>query len=68
MQRMWANSHINHKMDKAYIGETCFPTLICPYKEITTLFAQVPDKAIINGALNMTHTGMHMRKIFWPVG
>jgi hypothetical protein len=68
MQRMWANSHIIYKMDKAYAGETCSPTLIYPYKDITTLFSQVPDKTIINAALNMTHTGMHMRKIFWPVG
>ena len=68
MQRMWANSHIIYKMDKAYAGETCFPTLICPYKEISSLFPQVPDEEIINGTLNMTHTGMHMRKIFWPVG
>jgi hypothetical protein len=68
LQRMWANSHIIYKMDKAYAGETCSPTLICPYKDITTLFSQVPDKVIINGAMNMTHPGMHMRKIFWPVG
>ncbi len=68
MQRMWANSHIIYKMDKAYTGETCFPTLICPYKTIAALFPQVPDQAIISSALNMTRTGMHMRKIFWPVG
>jgi hypothetical protein len=68
MQRMWANSHIIYKMDKAYIGETCFPALICPYGEITSLFPQVPDKDIITATLNLTHTGMHMRKIFWPVG
>ena len=68
LQRMWANSHIIYKMDKAYAGETCFPTLICPYKDIATLFPQVPDKDIINASLNMTHSGMHMRKIFWPVG
>ncbi len=65
---MWANSHIIYKMDKAYAGETCFPTLICPYTEISSLFPQVPDEEIINGTLNMTHPGMHMRKIFWPVG
>jgi hypothetical protein len=68
MQRMWANSHIIYKMDKAYAGETCFPALICPYGAITSLFPQVPDKDIIAATLNMTHTGMHMRKIFWPVG
>lgn len=68
MQRMWANSHIIYKMDKAYVGETCFPEIICPYSEITTLFPQVPDREIIKSSLNMTHPGMHMRKIFWPVG
>jgi hypothetical protein len=68
MQRMWANSHIIYKMDKAYMGETCFPTLICPYNSITSLFPQVPDSDIIKSSLNMTHPGMHMRKIFWPVG
>lgn len=66
MQRMWANSHIIYKMDKAYAGETCYPALICPYKDIATLFPQVPDRDIINSSLKMTHTGMHMRKIFWP--
>jgi hypothetical protein len=68
LQRMWANSRIIYKMDKAYAGETCFPTHIYPHKGITTLFTQVPDQTIINAARNMTHPGMHMRKIFWPVG
>jgi hypothetical protein len=68
IQRMWANSHIIYKMDKAYVGETCFPALICPYNDITSLFPQVPDRDIIKSSLNMTHSGMHMRKIFWPIG
>lgn len=67
LKRMWANAHIVYIMDKAYIGETCSPTLICPYKNISTFMPLVPDDVAINGALNMTRQGMHMRKIFWPV-
>ena len=67
IQRIWANSHIVYKMDEAYVGETSFPTLIWPVKGENTLIPMIPDQVAIEGAMNMTRSGMHMRKIFWPV-
>lgn len=68
IQRMWANAQIIYKLDDAYIGETCFPDHIWPVKSASIMIPMVPDDIVITGALNMTRDGMHMRKIFWPVG
>lgn len=70
MQRMWANSHIGLNLDRAYHGETCYPTLIYPVKasDIITMMPLVPDSVSMGAALNLTHPGLHLRKAFWPVG
>ena len=68
MERMWRNVHINYNLDRAYVGETCFPDLVYPIKETYTLMPFVPDNVSNSAALNMTKPGMHMRRIFWPVG
>ena len=70
LQRMWANSHINLNLDRAYLGETCYPTLIYPVKasEFSTVMPLVPDKVSMGAAMNLTRPGMHLRKAFWPVG
>jgi hypothetical protein len=68
MERMWRNVHINYNLDRAYVGETAYPQLIYPTKDTYTLMPFVPDSVSISAALNMTHGGMHMRRIFWPVG
>jgi hypothetical protein len=68
IERMWANARIIYKLDTAYVGETCYPDYIWPVKGTSILIPTTPDEVVISGALNMTHEGMHMRKIFWPVG
>jgi hypothetical protein len=67
MERMWRNVHINYQLDRAYVGATCFPDLVYPIKETYTLMPMVPDNVSISAALNMTQTGRHIRRIFWPV-
>jgi hypothetical protein len=67
-ERMWRNVHLNYNLDRAYVGETSFPTLIYPIKETYTLMPFVPDNVSISAALNMTQSGRHIRRIFWPVG
>ena len=68
MERMWRNVHINYNLDRAYVGETASPDLIYPIKDTYTLMPFVPDSVSISAALNMTKPGMHIRRIFWPVG
>jgi hypothetical protein len=68
MERMWRNVHINYQLDRAYVGETCFPQLIYPIKETYTLMPFPPDPASLDAALNMTQGGRHIRRIFWTVG
>jgi hypothetical protein len=67
MERMWRNVHINYQLDRAYVGETCYPDLIYPIKETYTLMPFVPDSVSIDAALNNTQGGRHIRRIFWPV-
>ena len=69
LQRMWANSHINLNLDRTYLGETCYPTLIYPVKasEFSTVMPLVSDKVSMGAAMNLTRPGMHLRKAFWPV-
>jgi hypothetical protein len=67
MERMWRNVHINYQLDRAYVGETCFPMLVYPIRDTYTLMPFVPDYVSIDAALNMTHGGMHIRRIFWTV-
>ncbi|OPY30489.1 MAG: hypothetical protein A4E28_00254 [Methanocella sp. PtaU1.Bin125] len=68
MERMWRNVHINYNLDRAYVGQTSFPTLIYPVRDTYKLMPFVPDNVSISAALNMTQTGKHIRRIFWPVG
>ena len=67
MERMWRNVHLNYNLDRAYVGETAFPQLIYPIKDTYTLMPIVPDQVSISAALNMTQSGRHIRRIFWPV-
>ena len=67
MERMWRNVHLNYQLDRAYVGETAYPQLIYPVKDTYSLMPFVPDPVSLSAALNMTQSGRHMRRIFWPV-
>jgi hypothetical protein len=68
MERMWRNVHLNYNLDRAYVGETCYPSLIDPLKNPFELTPMVPDNRSISDSLNMTQPGKHLLRVFWPVG
>jgi hypothetical protein len=67
LERMWRNVHLNFQLDRAYVGETVYPTWIYPIKDTLTLMPFVPDSVSISDALNMTKPGKLFKRIFWPV-
>jgi hypothetical protein len=68
MERMWRDVHLKYNLDRAYVGETCYPDLIYPIRETYTLMTFIPDNTSIRDALKIIRPGERLRRIFWPVG